>query len=468
MKGMTLKSMAVATNGIYYGSKDIEDCEVVSITTDSRKIEKNGLFIAIKGERSDGHDYIEGCFDAGALCVISEKELPDAKGAYIKVESSLQALKDLALLYRNNLPKLKVVGITGSVGKTSTKETIYSVLSTKYNTLKTLGNFNNEIGLPLTIFRITEDTEIAVLEMGISDFGEMSRLAKIAKPDVAVITNIGYCHLENLGTRDGVLKAKTEIFDYLKEDGRVILNGDDDKLQTVVEVKGSKPIFFGNGNANDIYADNIVSLGLDGTEFVMHNVNAADGVTDFKVKVEVPGEHMVNNCLAAAAVATRFGLTSKEIIEGIAKLETIAGRNNIIRTDKLTIIDDCYNANPVSMKASIDVLSMSITRRVAILGDMFELGEDEKQLHLEVGQYIADKNIDVIITIGELASSIHEGLKDALIKKKMLASKELNHFNTKEEFKEKFNEIIKVKDSILVKASHGMHFETIVSDLQEY
>lgn len=461
MKGMTLKEMALACDGKLYCHKALEDREVSSITIDSRKVEENGLFIAIKGERSDGHDYIDSCFEKGALCVISEKELDNPKGAYIKVESSLKALKDLASLYRSNLINLKVVGITGSVGKTSTKETIYSVLSTKYNTLKTLGNFNNEIGLPLTVFRITEDTEIAVLEMGISDFNEMTRLAKIARPDIAVITNIGYCHLENLKDRDGVLKAKTEVFDYIKDGGKAILNGDDDKLVTVEKVKGTKPIFFGKDKSNDIYADEIESLGLDGTRFKMHNLKTSDNVSDITVVVPVPGSHMVLNCLAAAAVACEFGLSSKEIIEGIANLKTIAGRNNIIKTEDLTVIDDCYNANPVSMKASIDVVNMAITRKVAILGDMFELGEDEKELHYGVGEYIKDKDIDIVITIGDLAKNIYDGIGTD-------SSTKAYYFKNKDEFNKEITNILKKGDSILVKASHGMHFETIVEDLKTF
>lgn len=459
MKGMTVKEMAKAVNGVVYAPESFEDREVSSITIDSRKVEEDGLFIAIKGERSDGHDYIDSCFDKGALCVISEKELNNPKGAYIKVESSLQALKDLATLYRGNLTNLKVVGITGSVGKTSTKETIYSVLSTKYNTLKTLGNFNNEIGLPLTVFRIEDDTEIAVLEMGISDFNEMTRLAKIARPDIVVITNIGYCHLENLGDRDGVLKAKTEVFDYVKEGGKAILNGDDDKLATVKEVKGSKPIFFGESKTNDIYADEIESLGLDGTRFKMHNLKTADGVGEIVVTCPVPGSHMVLNCLAAAAVACEFNLSSTEIIEGISNLKTIAGRNNIIKTGKLTVIDDCYNANPVSMKASIDVLAMANTRKVALLGDMFELGTEEKELHRGVGEYIKDKDIDLVLTIGDLAKNIYEGLEGA---------KEAHHFNTKDEFRGQMTNLINENDSILVKASHGMHFEELVEELKNF
>ena len=332
MRGMTLRAMAKACNGKYYGSEANLDKEVTDITTDSRKVVKDGLFIAICGERTDGHKYIDGCFEAGALCVISEKELPEQENSYIKVKSSLQALKDLALLYRNNLD-IKVVGITGSVGKTSTKETISYVLEEKYKVLKTEGNFNNEIGLPLTVFRLRDDDEIAVLEMGISDFGEMERLSQIAQPDIGVITNIGLCHLENLKTRDGILKAKTEMFHNLKPDGTAILNGDDDKLITIDEVNNKRPVIFGISYKDDVYASDIKNLGLDGTSFVINGLKCADGDRAFEVTVPVPGHHMIYNALAAACVGAQLGLSSIQIRDGISKLKTIAGRNNIIKTD---------------------------------------------------------------------------------------------------------------------------------------
>lgn len=303
MKGMTLEAVAKACDGIYHGSDGDKIKEVSAITTDSRQIQPQGMFIAIKGARSDGHAYIDSCYDKGALCCISEQELLGEKRPYIQVESSLQALKDIAQLYRANLD-IKVVGITGSVGKTSTKETIAAVLSQKYKVLKTQGNFNNEIGLPLTIFRLTEEDEIAVLEMGISDFGEMTRLTKIAQPDICVITNIGLCHLENLKSRDGILKSKTEIFKSMNPDGTVILNGDDDKLITISEVYGKKPVFFGIKNTAGIYADHIENLGLEGVRCRIHMAadnavqtenqteNAAE---DFTVQIPVAGEHMVYN-----------------------------------------------------------------------------------------------------------------------------------------------------------------------------
>ena len=455
MKGMTLRAMTQAVNGIYHGNGEDYDKEITAITIDSRKVAEGGLFIAIKGERSDGHDFIGQCFEKGAACVISEKELPDEERSYIQVESSLQALKDLALLYRNNLD-VKVVGITGSVGKTSTKETISSVLSEKYRVLKTLGNFNNEIGLPLTVFRLTEDDEVAVLEMGISDFGEMHRLSSIAQPDVCVITNIGQCHLENLGTRDGILKAKTEIFDFMQPDGKVCLNGDDDKLMTVTEVHGKRPLFFGKDSKNEIYATDYVNQGLAGSTANIHR----EGRT-FGVKIPLPGEHMVYNALAATAVATVMGLSDEEIAGGISSVEPVGGRSHVIHEDKVTIIDDCYNANPVSMKAAIDLLSMANTRKVAILGDMFELGNNEKALHEEVGTYAAYHKIDCVICVGNLCRHMYDGVKA------VESDSRAYYFEDRDIMLEHLGEILHTGDTVLVKASHGMHFEEVVKQIPQ-
>ena len=466
MRGMTLRAMAKACNGKYYGSEANLDKEVTDITTDSRKVVKDGLFIAICGERTDGHKYIDGCFEAGALCVISEKELPEQENSYIKVKSSLQALKDLALLYRYTLD-IKFVGITGSVGKTSTKETISYVLEEKYKVLKTEGNFNNEIGLPLTVFRLRDDDEIAVLEMGISDFGEMERLSQIAQPDIGVITNIGLCHLENLKTRDGILKAKTEMFHNLKPDGTAILNGDDDKLITIDEVNNKRPVIFGISYKDDVYASDIKNLGLDGTSFVINGLKCADGDRAFEVTVPVPGHHMIYNALAAACVGAQLGLSSIQIRDGISKLKTIAGRNNIIKTDNYTIIDDCYNATPVSMKASVDVVDMALGRKVCILGSMFELGDNEKNLHYDVGQYVGTKSIDVLITIGDLARHIAMGAADYRETHYESYDCSIHSYDTIEEFENEAGQLLKKGDNILVKASHGMHFSNIVDMLSK-
>ena len=401
----------------------------------------------------DAHKFIPAVFEQGALCVISEQELEAPAGAYIQVDSSLQAIKDIAEFYRKQLD-IKVVGITGSVGKTSTKEMIASVLSEKYRVLKTLGNFNNELGLPLTVFRLREEDEIAVLEMGISHFGEMHRLSKIARPDICVITNIGQCHLEFLGDRDGILKAKTEIFDYLAPAGTIVLNGDDDKLVTLQEVKGIQPVFFGIDSDRMISATQIHSLGLKGIA-----CRICTGQGDFDVTIPIPGYHMVYNALAGTAVGLSLGMTTEEIKRGIEKLESLSGRFHIIETDNYTVVDDCYNANPVSMKASLKVLGDALGRKVAILGDMGELGENEQQLHEEVGVAAGQQGIQLLICVGALSEGMARAAKETN------PQMEVIHKQTLEEAIDSLQQCLKQGDTILVKASHFMHFEKIVEVL---
>ena len=453
MKNMSLEKIAQACGGVYHGSEEMKQSIVESITTDSRQAAKGCLFVAIPGERVDGHDFIPSVFEKGALAVLSEKELENPAGPYIQVASSLEAVKGIAEYYRQQLD-IKVVGITGSVGKTSTKEVIASVLAQKYNVLKTLGNFNNELGLPLTVFRLRDEHQIAVLEMGISHFGEMHRLAKVARPDICVITNIGQCHLEFLKDRDGILRAKTEIFDFLKEDGCIILNGDDDKLDTIEEVKGIKPIFFGVEGQKPVYADEIESLGLSGIACTIH----ADGES-IRVTVPIPGWHMVLNALAATAVGRALGLTMQEIKAGIEALEPVGGRFHIINHRDIQIIDDCYNANPVSMKASLDVLRDAKGRKVAILGDMGELGENEEQMHAEVGYHAAKNKIDLLICTGKISSHMAEAA---------MASGgcgEVLQVPTMEALLTCLPSLIQSGDTVLVKASHFMHFEKVVEKL---
>lgn len=465
MRAMSLKEIAAATGGHYYGDETKLDIQVTGVAIDSRKIEEDYLFIPIKGARVDGHTFIPQVMEKGALCTLSEVLLEDATYPYILVPSCEQALKDLAEHYRKALD-IKVVGITGSVGKTSTKEMIASVLSQKYKVLKTAGNFNNEIGLPLTIFNIREEHEIAVLEMGINHFGEMHRLAKMARPDICVITNIGLCHLENLGDRDGILKAKTEMFDYIQPEAKIILNGDDDKLITVKGWDGYEPLYFGLSTAHDAYAEDIHSLSLKGTSCTLHL-----GDKSLEVLIPIPGHHMVYNALAGALVGRELGLTAEEIKAGIEALTPVSGRNNMIETDDFLIIDDCYNANPVSTKASLDVLALADTRKVAILGDMFELGENEKQLHYEVGQHAALKGIDLCICIGVLSANTADGASATFASANVAANAtdtgiRVLHFDTKADFLSKANSLLKKGDTILVKASHGMEFPEIVEKLQ--
>lgn len=458
MKNMTLEHIAIACGGTYYGSEEAKTTEIQGAVTDSRQVGEDYLFIPVRGAKVDGHSFISAVFDQGAAAVLSEEVLTDPAGPYILVDSTLQALKDIAEYYRSQLT-IPIVGIAGSVGKTSTKEMIASVLAQKFRVLKTEGNFNNEVGLPLTILKIREEHEVAVVEMGISDFGEMHRLAKIARPDVCVMTNIGLCHLENLKSRDGILKAKSEIFDFLKPDGVIVLNGNDDKLSTIKEVKGVIPMryFVEDGTAPryngayEVTASDIENRGLEGMTAVFH---FPEGEQD--VVIPIPGVHNVYNALAGACVGRALGLTTGEILDGIAAARTIDGRTNLIHANGMTVIDDCYNANPVSMRASLDVLEKCEGRRVAVLGDMGELGEDERELHAQVGAYAAEKGIDVLFCAGELSEEMARAAE---------AGCEVHYFPTREELLPELLSYVKEGDTILVKASHFMEYPKIVKAL---
>lgn len=482
MKNMTLEHIAAACQGDLKGSSGPLSTEVLGVVIDSRLVEKGFLFIATPGERVDGHDYIDGAYKKGALAVVCEKEPASPQGPYILVKSSFQALKDIAAWYRMQLD-IKVVGITGSVGKTTTKEFIASVLEQRYKVLKTAGNYNNEIGLPLTILKIRSEHEVAVLEMGINNFGEMHRLSEIAKPDIAVITNIGPCHLENLGTKEGVLKAKTEIFDYLNPKGQVVINGNDALLTTIGEVYGKPPIRFGRSssaevshegkeptsNKLDVYSTHEQSKGLFGSSCQLH---IDDSI--LQTHIPLPGEHMILNALAAASVGNLLHLTTEEITTGISLVQPVSGRSNILQKDNITIIDDCYNANPVSMMSALDLLSMANTPiKGAILGDMFELGAGEELLHEEVGAYAATKKLDLLVCVGKLSSHMYDGA--ARIIEPYYASltddsddafrPKLLYFETREELIHTLPQILKENSTILVKASHGMGFDQVVKAL---
>ena len=453
MKNLTLSNIASACGGKYVGPQELKDFVVTAITTDSRKATNGCLFVAIQGERADGHKFIPQVMEKGAAAVLAEKAPADGT-PYILTDSSLRAVKDIAEFYLKQL-NIPVVGIAGSVGKTSTKEMTASVLGQKFRVLKTEGNFNNELGVPLTIFRLRDEDELAVLEMGISDLGEMHRLAKIVRPDTSIMTNIGFCHLENLKDRDGVLKAKSEIYDFLRPDDHIIINGDDDKLHTIKEINGVRPVTYGLDSSNDVWADEIVSMGLKGISCHIHTEKG-----DFRVNIPMPGRHMVYNALAGTAAGLVYGLDISLIRRGIESFASLGGRFNMIETDKFMIIDDCYNANPVSMKASLDVLQDGSGRKTAILGDMGELGENEKELHADVGAYAASLDIDAVYCAGPLMENFAEAAKKASSKL------EVRHFADLEDLRSHLSELVGEGDTILVKASHFMHFEKIVDDLR--
>lgn len=435
--------------------------KIKNAVSDSRKVEEGSVFVAIKGEKTDGHNYITDVFNKGALAVICEKFPEKLTGICIKVENSVEAVQKAAEFYRNRLGAegLKVVGITGSVGKTSTREFVAEVLSQKYRVHRTHGNQNNLLGLPLEILSIEPDTEIAVLEMGISVFGEMRVLSAMAQPNVAIITNIGECHLENLGDRDGVLKEKSDIFSSMKEDGIAVLNGLDDKLANVTSVNGKAPYWFGR-DVDSSYVSEIKNTDMFGSDVTISlNMKEKDSI---EVRVPLPGKHMVGNATVAALVGKLFDVDNESIKKGIENVKPTGGRSNIVKTDKYVLIDDCYNANPLSMRAALNLLCLSRTRKVAILGDMFELGEEQLLMHKEIGEFAASAGIDVMIFVGEMAERMMEGANE----KADLSKQKLFYFKTKEEMLIRSGEILEKGDTVLIKASNGMHFKEILERLK--
>lgn len=492
----TIKEIAEACGGkLVVRQMEENDACVSSVAIDSRKVEEGGVFLATVGERVDGHRFISQVFEKGAVLAVTQKTPEQVEqetgedcsgwGGYCLVEDTLQALKDIAEYYRRKVG-ISVVGITGSVGKTSTKEFIAGVLAEKYCVLKTEGNYNNEIGVPLTLLGIRPEHEVAVVEMGISDFGEMHRLSKMARPDMCVITNIGQCHLENLKTRDGILKAKSEIFDFMAEDGAICLNGEDDKLSALTEVRGHKPHFFGlGGNDNEeVSAREIVSHGLLGSDAVLYlrtQRSDYDGKNmendsekqreeqgayrKLPVHIPLPGRHMVLNAAAAACVAGWFGLSDREIAEGIGKILPVSGRNHLISLKYCTLIDDCYNANPASMRAAIDLLAMADTEKVAILGDMFELGENSDSLHAGVGAYAAEAGIDKILCVGENARHMYEAATERA-QGTVRAVYFPDRASLLDCLKKELGTCLPKGCTVLVKASHGMAFGEVVESIR--
>lgn len=463
MKNMTLENIAQACGGVIYGERKEEEASCIVI--DSRKVEAGGVFIATRGGKVDGHSFILDAAAKGALGAVCEEAPENCPIPCIRVKDTFQALKDIAEYYRRQLSSVKVVGITGSVGKTSTKEFIAAVLSTKYRVLKTAGNFNNEIGLPLTVLSVRQEHEIAVLEMGISNFGEMHRLSKIAKPDICVMTNIGRSHLENLGTREGILKAKSEIFDFMNPDGYVFVNGDDDLLALIEKRGNHKTVHFGLGKGNEIFAGEVTDRGLFGSHAVIHTKMENRPMEVFPVEIPLAGEHMVMNALAAAGVGVCLELSPQEIRKGIGEVEEVDGRGNVVSLSRYTLIDGSYNANPESMKAALRQLTLAEGRKVAVLGDMFELGEREKQLHAEVGSYAVKQDIDVLICTGSLSENMYtRALEDIKIGNKKTKA---YYFKNREDMLRELSGLLNKGDAVLVKASHGMQFEKVIEFLRK-
>ena len=453
MLQISIREIAEATGG---SCKASTETIITGISTDSRKIGAGDLFIPLIGDNFDGHDYIAAAFEKGAAAALSQKPVRDFPGGtVISVENTLKALQALAALYRSRF-EIPFTGITGSVGKTSTKEMVACALGTRYNVLKNEGNLNNEIGVPLTVFRLEESHEAAVVEMGMSGFGEISALTAIVKPRVGIITNIGISHIEKLGSRQNILKAKLEILEGLQPGGLLILNGDDSLLSGVKDLLKVRTVSYGLNEGVDYQAVNVHSRGINGIDF---DICIKSG--EYAVHVPAPGIHNVYNALAAIAAGLELSVPMQDIIDGIAQFRTGRMRMDIISANGLTVINDAYNASPQSVKAALDVLGeLECDRRFAVLGDMLELGEWSEQAHTQTGIDAASCRLDYIVTVGPNAANIAKGSVGAGFPSDCAVS-----FSTNAEASEFLDGVLQSGDAVLVKGSRGMKMEEIVQKL---
>lgn len=449
MKKLHINEILSAVNGELLSGLD--EILVDSVSINSKKIKNGALFVPIKGENVDGHKFIEEAFAAGAAATLtSEHNFVESDKIYIKVKDTKIALQQLAAYYRRKFD-IPVAGITGSVGKTSTKEMISSVLSAKFNVHKTAGNLNGQIGLPLTIFGIEPCHDVAVVEMGISEFDEMDTLSEIAVPTCAVMTNIGVTHIENLHTKENIFKEKFKITNSLSQSDYLFFNGDDEVLSKVQSNYEFNVVSFGIKNNCNFTAKNIFYENETTTFEVLYDGNCQ------KFKIPTIGEHNVYNALAAIAIGLSMGMDVVEVQDGLSRFKNVDMRQSIHYLNGVTLIDDSYNANPDSMKSALKVLPQVAKsgRKIAVLADMLELGEMAQQLHFEVGIFAAQLGIDILVTVGELAKFISDG---AISFNKNIVS--YSFFSNNDAF-ECLKNLIRTGDSILVKGSRGMHMEEI-------
>lgn len=447
METLTLNEIASAVGGIL-SREEIGEETVSSICIDSRKLESGCLFLAIKGENFDGHDFAQRAIDSGARAVLCHRQIDCDRT--ILVQDTRKALLALASYYRDKF-HIPVVGLTGSVGKTTTKEMIHAVLSSEKKTLKTIGNLNNEIGLPMTVFGLDRTYQAAVLEMGMSGFGEIEVLSNTAKPTAAVITNIGVSHMEKLGSQENIMKAKLEILSGMTENAPLLLNGDDGLLATV-KLEGRKVYYFGMSSKCHFRAENISFSSTD-TIFDIKYDGKQQGI-----RLPAVGIHNVMNATAAFGVGILLGIHPQKAADALEHYEACGMRQRIVRHDGVMVIEDCYNASPDSMRAALTTLrDANANVKVAVLGDMLELGEASQQFHCEVGEFAA-KCADIMLCCGEKAKYYLEGFRKA-------GNQNCLHYSDREQLVEKLDEILEKGDAVLFKASRGMKLEEIINSL---
>jgi len=448
MKHLTIENIIAACGGAFHGDASVLPAEITAVTTDSRTVTPGCLFAAIPGERVDGHAYAAGALESGALCVLVQKIPAETSGNCIVVPDTVAALQQIAAFYRSRFD-IPILGITGSVGKTTTKEMVAAVLGQRFCVHKTAGNFNNDLGVPLTLFGLREQHEVAVIEMGISHPGDMERLASMVRPTMSMLTVIGHAHLEFLKSREGILAEKSVINRFLPEDGIVFCSGDDDLLAAMP--CRQKKITFGCGENCDLRASRAETMPDGTTRCLISGLGRA-----FSVTIPAYGEHMVYAALEGAAAGIQFGLSDAEIAAGIAAYTSVGHRAKLIKTGKISIVDDCYNANPTSTASAIRSLGGCGGRKVCILGDMLELGENSAALHFETGVLAMQCGAALVLTTGEAAAEIARG-----------AGAIGKHFSGKDALIDALPALIQDGDTVLVKASRSMAFEKIVEALEK-
>ncbi|WP_106768310.1 UDP-N-acetylmuramoyl-tripeptide--D-alanyl-D-alanine ligase [Paenibacillus faecalis] len=457
----TLQSIAAMCCGALIRKQDGEVI-IQGVSTDSRTVRHGSLYVPLVGERFDGHQFVVPALEAGAGAFLwQEDHGTPPEGPVVIVKDTLEALQSLASSYLKETG-VKVVGITGSNGKTTVKDMVTSLLETKYKVHKTEGNFNNQIGLPLTVLAMPEETDIAVLEMGMSGRHEIELLSSIARPDIAVITNVGEAHMLQLGSREEIARAKLEIISGMKPGGLLIHHGDEPLItQVLAEPETKKPeglqtFTFGTGEDNDDYPTGMM-FHAKGMIFTSDR-HPGEGFS-----LPLLGRHNVVNALAALAVAEHYGLSEEQIREGLAGLRLTSMRIESIETEHgVTVLNDAYNASPKSVKAALDVLGdiKGFSRRIAVLGDMLELGPREQEFHAEIGQYISPDKVDMVFTYGPLSTYTAEAAKSRLPKGQVVA------FTDKAALIESITKEVTHKDVVLVKASRGMKLEDVVEALK--
>ncbi len=452
MQPMTVKEIIAAVDGVWRNPWE-GNPSVSQVCTDSRKITPGCLFLPWVGERFDGHDFIDAALEAGAmgcLCARVPDTLREGK-FYIQVPDTRLALRALAAAYRNRF-SIPVVQITGSVGKTTTKEMIASVLSAKLRVLKTPENFNNDIGTPLTLLGLGPEHEAAVIETGMNHFGEIEYLGEMVRPDIAVISNIGDAHIEFLGSRQGILQAKCEIFTHLKEGGLVVLNGDDPLLDTVSV--NYPTVRCGRSEHCQARIAELADHGIEGVSCTV--VTEKDR---YELFISTPGDYLAYSASIAVAVAESLGLNHEEIVRGVADYVPAGSRMRVLRLPGgRVILDDCYNANPQSVAAALEVLARTdCDRKVTVLGDMCELGELTGRAHYNMGALAAMLGVDMVVAIGEKAAKIADGAAQS--------GSSVSYFRTREEALPELRQQIRAGTAMLIKASHAMHFERLTEQL---